>query len=419
MIGRKKVLMIAYHFPPLGGAGSLRSMKMAKYLPAYGWDPIVLTVKNPDWYYAHDDLLLKEMPAEAIIVRTLMLRSAWLYRFLNPLRIRELDRLLRRYVIHPDDQIGWLPFATRAAGALVRKGQIDAIYSTSAPLTSHLIAHHLCRRFGIPWMADFRDEWFENPDLPLPTAFHRRLHYRLEGRIVKTARQVIAAAPIFCRYLAKHCPGEPKFETITMGFDPDDYSDMPGVPSIHGDKFTLTFSGLFYGSFRPDNLLNALNTLIDEGNIQSHTVCLRFIGANSAHDLRERDKHGVCEFTGFIPHEQALHLAKQSDALLLLLSGERGRDVIPSKTFEYMALKKPVLALVPADGEVARIVRETGIGTVADFENISEIMHSFLHIYRQWQDGSLRIAPDPGKIEAYNYINLTRRLATLLDKMMF
>lgn len=409
--------MIAYHFPPIGGAGALRPLKTAKYLPLYGWDPIVLTVKTPDWYYAQDDHLLKDMPPAGIIVRTFMLRSAWLYRILNPLRIRKLDLLLRHYVVHPDDQIGWFPFAVRAAASLMKNDRIEAIYSTSAPLTSHLIAYYICKRFGVPWMADFRDEWFENPDLPLPTAFHRRLHYRLEGTIVKTASQVITAAPVFGRFLAKHCSDEPKFETITMGFDPDDYRDVDGTPNRWNEKFTITFSGLFYGSFRPDNLLKAVNTLIDEGKIQRQMVCLRFIGANSALDLREPDKYGVCEFTGFVPHEQALHLTGQSDALLLLLSSERGKDVIPSKTFEYMAQKKPVLALVPTDGDTARIIRDTGIGIVVDFGSVQDIMYAYFQMYQQWANHTLKIIPNTDRIEEFSYINLTGCFAKLLDKI--
>jgi len=417
-MGRKKVLMIAYHFPPIGGAGALRALKTVKYLPLYGWDPIVLTVKNPDWYYAQDDQLIKDLPPAATIVRTFMLQSAWLYRILNPLRIRKLDLLLRRYAAHPDDQIGWLPFAVRAAAALIKNERMDAVYSTSAPLTSHLIASDICKRFGIPWMADFRDEWFENPDLSFPTDFYRRLHYRLEGRIVRTADQVVAAAPVFGRYLAKHCPGDPKFETITMGFDPEDYQDVRRSPGQRNEKFTISFSGMFYGNFRPDNLLKAVNALIDEGKIQRQTVCLRFIGANSSHDLREPDKHGVCEFTGFLPHARALHLAGQSDALLLLLSRERGKDVIPSKTFEYMALKKPVLALVPADGDSAQIVRQTGIGVVADFESVQDNRQAYFQMYQEWSKGTLKNTPDIDKIREYSYINLTGRFAALLDKMI-
>jgi glycosyltransferase involved in cell wall biosynthesis len=416
-MSQKKLLMIAYHFPPIGGAGALRPLKTAKYLPAQGWDPVVLTVENPDWYYARDDRLLKEIQSTTRIVRTFMLRSAWLYRILNPLRIRKVDILLRRYLVHPDDQIGWFPFAVHAATRLMQQENFDAVYSTSAPLTAHLIAWRICQKFGIPWIADFRDEWFENPDLPLPTAFHRRLHYRLEGSIVKTAQQVVAAAPVFCRYLAKHCPDDPKFETITMGFDPDDYNALSSPYSKRNDLFILSFSGLFYGSFRPDNLLKAVHTLIDAGQVERQKICLRFIGANGPHDLREPDKYGICEFTGFLPHDQALHLAGQADALLLLLSRKRGRDVIPSKTFEYMALKKPVLALVPADGDVAGIVRETGIGVVADFDNIRDIASAFLHIYQQWMSRALSISSDASKIEAYSYENLTRRFASLLDRI--
>ena len=147
-------------------------------------------------------------------------------------------------------------------------------------------------------------------------------------------------------------------------------------------------------------------------------MCLRFIGANSPNDLREPDKHRLCEFTGFMPHARALHLAGRSDALLLLLSRERGRDVIPSKTFEYMALKKPVLALVPPDGDAAKIIRESGIGLVVDFESVPDIMQAYLRMYRQWENDTLRIDPAGDRIEAYSYRNLTGRIAAQLDRLI-
>ncbi len=413
----KKIIVIAYYFAPLAGAGALRPLKLCKYLPAYGWSPYVLTVKNPDWHYAGDDQLLKEIPPRAKIFRTWMLRSVWLYRILNPLRMRRWDSFLKRYVIHPEDQIGWLPLAVLKAITLAKQDHIDAVFSTSGPLTSHLIAYVLFKRFGIPWIADFRDEWFENPDLPLPTPLHRHLHYNLEARIVRTASMVITAAPVFSHFLSKHCPRDPKFETITMGFDPDDYNYADSSYYRPNDKFTVTFSGLFYGSFRPDHLLRVVNILIEQERIQRDTVCLRFIGANSPRDLREPDPHGICEFTGFLPHKQALKLARQSDALLLLLSRERGKDVIPSKTFEYMALKKPVLAVVPDDGEVAKIVRETGIGLVADFDDVHQIEQAFCQMYQQWATGSLSIHPSAEAIKQYSYVNLTERIALLLDRI--
>ncbi len=414
----KRILMIVYHFPPTGGAGALRPLKTAKYLPRYGWMPIILTVRNPDWYYARDERLLKEISPEISIIRAFMFRSAWFYRLLNPLRIRSLDLILRRYVVHPDDQIGWLPHAVQAAKSIIESDNIAAIYSTSAPLTSHLVAYLIAKRFSIPWVADFRDEWFENPDLHLPTGIHKRLHYRLEELTVKNANYITTAAQAFSRYLAKHCPDEAKFETITMGFDPDDFDEVSGNHKQVKDRFTISFSGLFYGSFRPDNLLRAVNTLINENKIPKNKVCLRFIGANSKSDLEESDYYDICEFTGFLPHAEALHLADQSDALLLLLSKSRGKDVIPSKTFEYMALKKPVLAVVPPDGAVADIIRDTGIGVVADFENIDAIINAFLEMYQNWEKDILTLTPNPDKIEQYNYLNLTGRFASAFNKIV-
>ena len=244
--GSRSLLMIAYYFPPLGGSGSLRSLKLAKYLPRLGWNPVVLAPRNPDWYYASDPGLLEELPSSVSIQRSRMLRSAWVHRLLNPLRLPRLDMTLRRYVLQPDDQIGWVPSARRLGKACIRRHGIRAILSSSAPLSCHLIALHLKRATGVPWIADFRDEWYENPHLDLPTALHRRLHYWLEGRIVREADRVIATSPVFCRLLAKHFASREKFDTLFMGYDPEDFGPSAAEVRKETGRFVLAFTGMFY-----------------------------------------------------------------------------------------------------------------------------------------------------------------------------
>ena len=272
--------MIAYYFPPIGGSGALRPFKLAKYLPDFGWNPVILTVKNPDWYYAHDAELLEEFPSHIRIIRTFMLRSAWIYRLLNPSRSRKIDKTLSRYLIQPDDQVGWIPFAYFSGIDVIHKSCVKVIYSTSSPLSSHLIAYLIHKKTSIPWVADFRDEWYENPEFNFPTSLHQRFHYHLEKTIINTAQKVIAPAPEFSKLLAKHCSYSDKFKTITMGFDPEDFfKHAASKPNIDKEnKFVLAFSGLFYGSFRPVNLLKAIYNLIEEGLISSEKIKVQFIG---------------------------------------------------------------------------------------------------------------------------------------------
>ena len=412
--------MIAYYFPPIGGSGALRPLKLAKYLPAYGWSPLILTVKNPDWYYASDPQLLADLPEHAKVFRCFMFRSAWLQRIFNPWRNRKLDDFIRHYCMQPDDQIGWVPFAIKRARQIAQRFKADAIYSTSSPLSCHLIADNLNKKTDIPWVADFRDEWYENPDLHYPTSWHRQLHYRIEGRIARNANRVITAAPVFAELLQKHCDNSEKLTTILMGFDPQEFpgSKSEDKKKAKNNTFTITFSGLFYKSFRPDSLITAITELIDEGKVESDSVKIRFLGANSPEDIGVTDKYEICEFTGFLPHNQAIDSLTHADALLLLLSKERGKRVIPSKTFEYLACATPILALIPPDGDVAGIVKDTGAGLVVDYRDTAGIRTAFLSLYKNWKEGRNPYQPDWRKIDSLNQKNSTRKFARLLDEMI-
>ncbi len=415
--------MIAYYFPPIGGSGSLRPLKLAKYLPLFGWRPVILTVKNPDWYYADDPDLLTELPDEARVVRSRMIRSAWLYRVLNPLRWGRMDRIIRRFLVHPDDQIGWLPFAYSSVMGLIRRLDIDAVYSTSSPMTCHLIGYLVKKHTNIPWVADFRDEWFENPDFDFPSNFHRRMHYRLEKMVVDSADHIITAAPGFCRLLEKHPGCAQKSTTIYMGYDPDDFDNVKATPAAQraghtGPPFTIAFSGLFYASFRPAGIISAAQKLIEAGKIDPGSIRILFIGANTPDETGFFDKYGICRFTGFVSHKQALAHLRKSDTALLLLSRARGNFVVPSKTFEYIASGKPILAAVPKDGEVASIIRRTNTGVVVDFDDEKGLSDTLLRLYRDWSENSLQFSRDENEIAYFNQKHQAARFAGILDKML-
>jgi len=416
---KQHILMIAYFFPPIGGSGALRPMKLAKYLPESGWLPVILSAKNPDWYYATDPALLTELPDSVKIYRSRMIRSAWIYRAFNPFRIKKIDKWIKQWLLHPDPQIGWLPSAVSYGLSLIKRYNIKAIYSTSAPLSSHLIAHLIKKKTGLPWVADFRDEWLENPDINFPTRFHRRIHFKLEKMIVNSADRVITAAPGFCRLLSKHTGCEKKCSTIFMGFDPAEF-EKPEVneqSKKENQVFTIAFSGLFYASFRPVRFISAIESLIDSGKIQKGKIRLLFVGANTPDDMGAIDRYGICRFTSFISHKSALARIQKNDALLLLLSRERGEFVVPSKTFEYIASGKPILGVVPEKSDVASIISRTQTGIVIDFDDEAGMKAAVYRLYNAWAKQRILFTPDQSEIMAYSQVRQTGRLAMILDSL--
>ena len=411
----KNVLLISYLFPPIGGSGSLRPLKMAKYLPQCNWVPVILTVRNPDWYYAHDPELLEQLPKDLVVMRTRMIRAAWLYRSLNPFRIKSLDGWIRKYLMHPDEQIGWLPFAYWRAIRHMKEKQIHAIYSTSGPLTCHLIALLLKNHFRIPWIAEFRDEWFEAPNLPLPTNLHKRMHYLLEQRIVNAADRVVTLAPGFTTFLLKHGVTSDKFTTIPAGYDPDDLKIPPSKSKALAKHFTVVFAGLIYETFPPDGFLASVNSLIKEGKIPPEDLRIRFVGANTIDNAL--DPFGIVECTGFLPRSEAIESLLEADMLLLLLSRERGKAVIPSKVFEYMASGKPIFALVPPDGAAAEIIERTKTGFVVDYDDHEGIKRTFLSRYRLWKTASITETPDRKEISQFDQRVLFQKIAAMLNEL--
>ncbi|MDY6853509.1 MAG: glycosyltransferase family 4 protein [Thermodesulfobacteriota bacterium] len=414
----KNILMVAYLFPPLGGSGALRPVKLAKYLPEFGWKPIILTPNKADYYYANDPELLKELPSEIKIKRSKMLKAAWIYRFFNPFRLRRIDKIIKKIFLHPDEQIGWIPFAFFSGMNMIRKHNIDAIYSTSGPLSSHLIALLIKKRTGLTWIAEFRDEWFEDPRLDFVTSFHKRLHYRLEKMIINNADRIVTMAPVFARLLSKHNGNSHKFFTITAGYDPKDFTDDSSswYKEENMQKFVTVFNGVFYDTFKPISFLQAIEELIDEGEISQEEVCIEFVGPNTANDIGTKDKHGICKFIGFVPRKKAIQCLSRADVLLLLLSRERGKDVIPSKIFEYMASGKPILSLIPKDGDSASIIKKTNTGIVADFDDVNEIKDAYLALYQRWKKQDLPWKTNWKEVEKFDQKNLTSQFADILNQ---
>jgi glycosyltransferase involved in cell wall biosynthesis len=408
------VLVIAYYFPPLGGAGVQRTLKFVKYLPDYGWLPHVLTVQ--DNASLQDSSLTAEIPAEIPITRTPILR-------LPPRLPWRLRNFISRWFLIVDEQLGWLPYAVSAGQRIIAEsGNIQVIYSSSSPYTAHLIARHLHRRKQLPWVADFRDPWIENPYIKFPTSFHRRMNEHLEQSIYTEANRVILNTDVSRRrYIQKYSDlPATKFIAIPNGYDQAD-SPLIRHEAQEDSIFTITHLGSLYQKTRSSEyFLRALHEAFQAGKLLPDKVRVRFIGTidkETKNFVRQLKLSSCVELLGYLPHRQALNYLFDANLLLLIPSYGKGGDLfVPAKIFEYLATTIPILCLAEP-GACADLILQARAGWVVSPTAISEIAVQLVRIYQQWEAGNLIINPDRDMIASFERRKLTGQLANLLTEI--
>lgn len=442
--------MVAYLFPPLGGVGVQRPLKFAAYLPETGWEPTVLTVKDSG-YEIRDPDLLRLVPSGTQVVRTRTFEPWWpSYRAIQR-SYRAIQRMHDRFtgsratvawpstpmpkvsagtagasgkgrslaaaIFFPDEQLPWLPMAVRTAVRLDRRRPFDAIYSTSGPITDHLVAGMVKRRTGLPWIADFRDPWIGHASAtPLPRP-HRALQRRVERWIVETADRVVTVTPGLTESLRRRYPGQAwKMLTITNGYDRVDLEGLPATRS-DGGRFRLVSTGSQHGDLELEHFLAGLARLVERRPDLGERLDVEFVGwvdmRNRAIAARYAPRlGGIVRFTDFRPRREALAIAKGADAGLFLVDENPRKSLIMGgKLFEYVGLDVPVLAMVPP-GDARDMLLDLGWGTIADPdpESVAAALERMMD--------SPRAAGRADPNGRYDRRNLTRQLGELLDDLV-
>lgn len=410
----KRVLVVAYHYPPVGEVGVFRTLKFTKYLPQFGFRPVVLTVKNRS-VGARDATLLDEVPREAKVIATVSAE----HRFLRaPSRLG----INLKWFFVPDTHVGWLPFATHYGAAAIWKEDIDIIFATAPAFTSLLVGHALKKRTGKPLVLDYRDPWTQNAFTTYPTRLHRRLEEGMEGAVLRSADYVVTTTEEISQRLTRKYPFiRNRCETIPNGFDSDDFRGLERDAS--SDRFTITYTGTFYGLRTARYFLAALRNVADKNKHLQDRIRVVFAGPEDRHTVRlvqELGLQDIVELTGFISHRESLQLMMNADVLLLVMGGGEvvgngmGTMMIPGKTFEYLAARRPILTLAP-DGAVSDLVRATASGMVVPPESIGAIERAILDLFGRWQAGSLSMTS--GDVSVFERRTLTARLAAVLESL--
>jgi glycosyltransferase involved in cell wall biosynthesis len=406
---RRRVLVLAYFFPPLGGGGVQRTLKFVRYLEPLGWDATVITAKSSH-YPARDPSLVADVPASTHVIRTPALPAArWIGLVLHRLRLLRFHA----WVTWPDGGIGWAPFALLAALRTVRRERIDVVFSSSAPYGSHLVAMLLSRRTGIPWVADFRDEWAANVHLREQPHALVRLPAKAERAVTSVARRIVVAADYF--QLEGLAPDDQRRIVIVNGVDAADLPSEPVQPPA--DHFALANVGTIYGSLDPSPVLRVLARLVERGEIDREHFQVRFVGSIWSDDFRPPP--GIrFEHIGYVEHARAVEEMSSATALLLYRPSS---TLAPSgKLFEYLASGRPLLCVAHRDNLASRLVRDWDAGVTADPDDALSTEQAILTLWRRWVENRL---PDQSEVrrrtlEQYSRQAGAARLAQVLDEVV-
>jgi glycosyltransferase involved in cell wall biosynthesis len=500
--------VIAHAFPPVAGSGSNRALAVTRYLPLYGWRPIVLTL-DAAWAAPRDDGLLALVPAGTRVVRTASLEprprprpsataaaahatgttaganavvsepavsdraasepagagvtgqaaaaaeipGAETHRMethgaeaqaaetaaLAPTetatvapaqttlwrarRIHTLGRGLRGHLGHlkrfPDAHLGWLPFAVIAGSQL----DVDLIYSSSGPFSSHLVGLVLSRLLRRPWVAELRDGWYRwnraiFPDYP---AWRDGLERCLEGVVMRSADRVVLVtermADAFRGQYADSLPAE-HFAVVSNGFDPALISTAANVDESQPGAFEVVHTGALYYGRSIASFLAAAASLVEQDADFAAAFRLTLVGTLDATARAELGRSRVGDHTqlvGQIDHAATVARLRRAALLLLVANTTPGAEAtVPGKLFEYLAVGRPILAVAPMASSTADVLARTGGGYLAAGDDVAGIVRALRQAFAAHRTHA-PCRPDPREVARYDRRRLTGELARLFD----
>jgi glycosyltransferase involved in cell wall biosynthesis len=391
----KKILLITYHFPPSAASGTFRLLGMARHLPTFGWQPLVVAPPSLPWEPI-DPHLAEQIPPE-VIVR----HAAY------PAGAPKLLRVLAQNAV-------WLPRAWFACKRLVKEHRPDVILTSGPPHCVHVLGHYLKRSTGLPWVADFRDPWISEGKSKKLT-WMQRYTLSWERRVFQSADLVLANAPNACRLFQDTYPLEcDKVVTLTNGYDP-----RPATPfdrSRPDSCLRLLHAGEIYAGRDPLPLFDALAQLNAES---PRSYQLQILGRNEIDIdelLRQRGCANFVELQGQRAYQESLDEMSKADILVLFDSP--GRTIgVPAKLYEYLGAGRPILALAEPGGDVAAILRESGVlhRIVAPKDTLQ--IQQALRELRQGT-GTADAVADGSLLQRFTRESLTRSLACRLDSLI-
>ena len=432
----KRVLIITYYWPPSGGSGVQRWLKMSKYLPENGWQPVIYTTEDAE-YPIIDPSLEKDVAPETEVIRRPIIEPYTLYKKFLGIKKEETVKMgfinekekkkswkndfslwIRGNLFIPDARCWWVKPSVRYLKEYLKEHPVDAIISTGPPHSMHLIAMELKETLGIPWIADFRDPWTEIDyynDLHL-TRWADRKQHKMERDVLTQADKVVTVGWDCARSLGRI--GKRNVRVILNGYDWD-IGTASQAMSL-SQEFTLTHLGIVAPSRNMPQLWEALNALKKEIAGFGERLKIKLVGQvdqSVVQSLTANGLMGNTEITPYIPHEEVQEVQQSSQVLLLLINNApNAKGILTGKLFEYLASGRPILCIGPEDGDAAQILKETNAGITIGFEDKDKMKEVILDYYNKYTENGLP-SNDNTEIEKYSRRALAGEYGKLLDKI--
>lgn len=424
----KRVLVIAYYWPPSGGSGVQRWVKMCKYLPSLGWQPVVYTPSNPA-VTSFDETLAADIPAEVEVIRRPILEPGQFAKRSTAAQVTPINSQkktlkqriamwIRGNCFIPDPRVLWVWPSVHFLCRYLKEHPVDAIISTGPPHSMHLIAQRVSRLTGIPWVSDFRDPWtkmfyFKHLNL---TSWAENMHVKMELSVLDESTRVVAVSPLVLQDFAQVT--KTPVSLITNGFDADDFASEPRV-SFVSERFTLVHAGLFAADGNPLCLWEALGELCAEEDAFRKDFLLEFCGKTDSAVLKAAIESGLgdnMQDYGYVDHKSVVEKMKEAAVLMLPLRREpEYRATLPGKLFEYLASRRPVIGIGQKDGAMAAILASTGAGQTFEWDE-KQLMKAWIREkYDLWKNGGLM--DNAADLSAYSREGLAASYARLLNEI--
>jgi len=440
LMKKKKILMIAYYFPPFGGVPVQRTIKFIKYLLRYEWTPVVLTAREGhDHFHPNDYSLLSKISDKVEVRRTRGIDiNTKIIKFLrSKAHIRskkiskdggfsnktvKLRKLLYNSLWFPDEKNYWIPGAIISGLRILVDGNIKIIYVSGFPWSAFFVGAFLSMVKRIPLVLDYRDSWTLYPR----GFWDNRFHMFWESIVLRQASKVIFVTNSMHKGYIERYPwiDRKKFVTITNGFDQENFIGFK-ADNRKKDKLLITYTGTFNDNVPPLDIdrnpyyfIKALSTLLEEHDV-SNSLRVRFVGnfgENNTNLIKTLGLDNIIELTGSVSHDECIKYQMETDILLLIIYPCKQTTVpdLSGKLLEYIGARKPILALVP-DCEARDLIVKERLGKTVWPKDIDGIKEAIFTLYKDWKQNKLRIEGNDYVYEKYEMRALTKKLVETIE----
>lgn len=435
----KKVLYIAYYWPPCGGIGVVRNLKFVKYFRQHGWEPIIYAPENAS-YPIIDPSTAHDLPAGVTILKTPIFEPYGLFNLSKGKKsgeqvkdvflvdgakksmMHQIGLWVRANLFIPDARAFWIKPSIAYLRKYLKQHQVDAIISYGPPHSMHVIAKTLHQEFGIPWLSDWQDPWSEIDyfeKFPM-TQSSMNKHLRLEKEVITNADALVMVSKSWCKDLEKLSGRSVHY--IPFGYDESDFANVTRTKDTH---FTISHFGMLGIDRNPMNLWTALQELVLEIPTFGQHLRIHLAGHVDSTVFESIEKVAL---TPMLRYDKQInkselfgYLVNSNVQLVLINMPKKGlkynnKGRIPAKVFECIGSKQPVLAIGPTDGDVAGIIAETQTGVTCAYDDATTIKQTIKNWYNNWLNDSP--STNPKNIEQFSFNNLTAQMAEVLNRII-